>query len=196
MKLTIDTIKPEIGKYYRTRDGRCVLITDDDNEMPYPLNGTLDGAVLCWTREGEYRTERVHAADLIAEWEGPIPETQAPAPRLIPLAFSSHTPETDACLQDNPEALPYLCRTLERGRAREREGMLRLWSALCRASLVKLPKGIRKDVNDALDSVRRTDTRDTPITDAAEGWAEIVRNEMFRNMEQELNDLRELYATV
>lgn len=66
----------EIGKYYKTRDGRKVFIRAcrDTQVYSYPYSGLVvkDSEALTWKKDGTYYDTPYHPNDLIEEWvEGP-----------------------------------------------------------------------------------------------------------------------------
>ncbi len=63
-------MKLEVGKSYRTRDGKRALLTQHNPLAPYPYKGTLDDGVgYTWTEQGRYLLACPTAMDLVAEWE-------------------------------------------------------------------------------------------------------------------------------
>lgn len=68
------SIKLEVGKFYRTRDGRKVGPIMMDNHVRYPAK---DPEGTAWTANGFfYDPDQPHHLDLIAEW----PDQPAPHP--------------------------------------------------------------------------------------------------------------------
>jgi len=47
----------EVGKKYKTRDGRCAFITEvykENSEVSFPVCGTMDGMPHAWTSDGHW----------------------------------------------------------------------------------------------------------------------------------------------
>lgn len=61
--------KFEVGKAYRTRDGRKVIISDVINPHSYPLRGELSGYFDSWTVTGLNLADDQNSGDLIGPWE-------------------------------------------------------------------------------------------------------------------------------
>lgn len=72
-------MKLEVGKAYRTRDGRKAVITKRADSAAYPFGGEIYinslSSYETWTAKGDvYDKSRVeHASDLISEWGEPAP---------------------------------------------------------------------------------------------------------------------------
>jgi hypothetical protein len=63
-------MKLEVGKYYKTRDGRCVLITRGNNLLR-PIQGRVEGHGWdSWKDDGRYSTrpEEDYGLDIVSEW--------------------------------------------------------------------------------------------------------------------------------
>jgi hypothetical protein len=75
------TLTLEVGKYYRTRDGKKAYAGYVMAESPfngskplYPVSGWVDGEVMpqCWNLDGSlHEPENEHKFDLVAEWVEP-----------------------------------------------------------------------------------------------------------------------------
>ena len=65
-------MKLEVGKYYRTRDGRKVgpiyLAGREESGHPWQCKSTSKEGAPCWTSEGLIGWKPVGKSDLIAEW--------------------------------------------------------------------------------------------------------------------------------
>ncbi|MBB4345161.1 hypothetical protein [Rhizobium leguminosarum] len=75
------TLTLEVGKYYRTRDGKKAYAGYVMAESPfngskplYPVSGWVDGEAMpqCWNLDGSlHEPENEHKFDLVAEWIEP-----------------------------------------------------------------------------------------------------------------------------
>ena len=67
-------MKLEVGRSYRTRDDRKVVIRLDDRHTIYSMVGSIGGETLdrYWTPDGKYFSFRNSPLDLIAPWEDPL----------------------------------------------------------------------------------------------------------------------------
>lgn len=66
-------LKLEVGKFYKTRDGRKAFVYTITEEAAYPcwvvLVNSSEGGTYCCTIDGQYTTNEEHNKDLIATWE-------------------------------------------------------------------------------------------------------------------------------
>lgn len=66
---TPDELKLEVGKCYKTRDGRKAFITIvNENDL---VSGVIenDNSIIHWHKDGVHtRTEKEHDLDVVAEW--------------------------------------------------------------------------------------------------------------------------------
>jgi hypothetical protein len=73
------SIRPQAGKYYKTRAGRKAFVSGRNAFSSAPdtrLVGSLEsGEVLTWSESGQYCCGMNHGRDLIAEWRDPIVKT-------------------------------------------------------------------------------------------------------------------------
>ena len=69
-----ESFKLKVGKFYKTRDGRKVIISNiiDDPYNPYPVfvMAIGDTALYCVNRNGFFISEKdIRASDLVAPWK-------------------------------------------------------------------------------------------------------------------------------
>ena len=69
----------EVGKFYRTRDGRKVEILRIIKNPIYPVAGIIYGrdmaiwdSLVSWTLEGIYNFKEEDGKDIVSEWREPI----------------------------------------------------------------------------------------------------------------------------
>jgi hypothetical protein len=86
------TLKIEVGKAYRTRDGRKAVILDFlDRDCNYPIRGAIEGEPKkdCWKLDGRWSRFPGDSGfkDLVAEWVEPAP----PAPQPNSNTLTEHS---------------------------------------------------------------------------------------------------------
>lgn len=68
-----EPLKLEVGKFYKTRDGRKAwiveLCTETDNTFPFRVAAQKECAVYTVTKEGKRFSEGMSGSDLVAPWE-------------------------------------------------------------------------------------------------------------------------------
>lgn len=73
-------MKIEVGKTYRTRDGRKVRIYAVDGDSGRPIHGATyshgEWYAACWTNDGRFYANEC-AEDIIGEWTEPRPRLLA-----------------------------------------------------------------------------------------------------------------------
>lgn len=74
--LYVDEPKPlklEVGKFYKTRDGRKAFVYTNTGNAAYPcwvvLVNSSEGGTYCCTVDGQYTTNEEHNKDLVDPWE-------------------------------------------------------------------------------------------------------------------------------
>ena len=79
-------MKIEVGKFYKTRDGKKARIYATDGSGKHSIHGAVffDNSWLShrwtsytWTDEGIYRNGDTDGLDLVSEWEEPKPKFKA-----------------------------------------------------------------------------------------------------------------------
>ena len=65
-----DTVRPEVGKCYRTRDGRKAYVECYNETYNWPFYGRAQGTPRRWSREGRGGNADANALDLVAPWVG------------------------------------------------------------------------------------------------------------------------------
>ena len=77
-------MKIEVGKVYRTRDGRHAVVTSRTRRIIYPWSGLVSERHETWTDDGSvFADGLLSSLDLVAEWVGE-PETQVAEPASAP----------------------------------------------------------------------------------------------------------------
>lgn len=73
---TTNTLRLEVGKKYRTRDGQIVEIDDHDDtpSNPFPFSGYVDGNYFSWKHDGTFFDARPNDMDLVEEIPDATPE--------------------------------------------------------------------------------------------------------------------------
>ncbi len=71
-----DGLKLQVGKSYRTRDGRKVKVEHNPHNDYYVFRGELDGQMESWAPSGRYWFHAPREIDLIAEWEEPAKKAE------------------------------------------------------------------------------------------------------------------------
>lgn len=68
-----EPLKLEVGKFYKTRDGRKAFVYTRTEDAAYPcwvvLVNSSEGGTYCCTVDGQYTTNEEHNKDLVAPWE-------------------------------------------------------------------------------------------------------------------------------
>lgn len=68
-----ELLKLEVGKFYKTRDGRKAFVYTKAGDERYPywvvVVNSSEGGTYCCTVDGEYSTGREDPLDLVAPWE-------------------------------------------------------------------------------------------------------------------------------
>lgn len=66
-------LKLEVGKFYKTRDGRQAFVYTITENAAYPcwvvLVDSSEGGTYCCTIDGQYTTNEENNKDLVASWE-------------------------------------------------------------------------------------------------------------------------------
>lgn len=66
-------MKIEVGKYYKTREGKKVRVYAVDGVKPHPIHGAILLSelwhALVWTRKGELIEDEIHDFDITSVWE-------------------------------------------------------------------------------------------------------------------------------
>ncbi len=77
-------MKIEVGKIYRTRDGRKATVYQRDCAARHPFGGAIDGTIQSWDEWGFYlETFSEHPSDLVAKWENLAPDPLLKAAKIF-----------------------------------------------------------------------------------------------------------------
>lgn len=70
-------IKLEVGKAYRTRNGKKAIVDGTQNTGSYKFDGNVEGSIETWTADGRVFVGMHNDYDIVALWEEPAPAVDA-----------------------------------------------------------------------------------------------------------------------